>query len=72
MANSYAPITSMYPTIKLEMFNLIDIPLHNEDKKIKEWTTKLLDVYDRDMDNFKKYSKELFNEIISEFTLFSE
>lgn len=64
--------TSMYPTIKLEMFNLIDIPLHNEDKKIKEWTTKLLDVYDRDMDNFKKYSKELFNEIISEFTLFSE
>lgn len=64
--------TSMYPTIKLEMFNLIDIPLHKDDKKIKEWTTKLLNVYDTDMNNFKKYSKELFSEIISEFKLFSE
>lgn len=64
--------STSYPTIKLEMFRLVDLPLHKDDKKIDEWTTKLGNVYDNDMKNFKKYSKELFNEIISEFTLFSE
>ena len=64
--------STSYPTIKLEMFRLVNLPLHKDDKKIKEWTTKLSSVYDNDMKNFKKYSKELFNEIISEFTLFSE
>jgi type I restriction-modification system DNA methylase subunit len=67
----FAKSTS-YPTIKLEMFHHIDLPLHKDNQKIDEWTTKLSSVYDNDMKNFKKYSKELFSEIISEFTLFSE
>ena len=64
--------STSYPTIKLEMFRLVDLPLHKDDKKIEEWTTKLSNVYDNDMISFKRLSKELFNEIISEFTLFSE
>ena len=67
----FAKSTS-YPTIKLEMFRHINLPLHRDDNKINEWTNKLNNIYDNDMENFKKYSKELFNEIISEFTLFSE
>ena len=67
----FAKSTS-YPTIKLEMLKHLDIPLHKDDNKIKEWEKKLLNVYDKDMVTFKRYSKELFNEIVLEFTMFSE
>lgn len=61
-----------YPTIKLDMFKHINIPLHKDDKKITEWTQKLNQVYDIDMKQFKSLSRDMFEELIDEFKIYSK
>ena len=63
--------SSMYPTIKLGMCKHIDIYVHKDQNKIKEWSNTLLECYDINMKKFKKKSKELFDELITEFRIYS-
>lgn len=64
--------SSSYPTIKLEMFRKINLPLHKNHEKILEWTEKLNKVYDTDMKQFKLLSKTMFEELIDNFTIYAE
>lgn len=67
----FAKSTS-YPTIKLEMFKHINLPLHKKSSHIKSWTSKLNKIYDSNMIEFKKLSKTMFQEIVGEFNILSE
>ena len=64
--------STIQPQISLDMFKQINIPLHKDLEKINEWTQKLNEVYDIDMKAFKSFSKEMFTELIDEFTIYSE
>ncbi len=67
----FAKSTS-YPTIKLEMFKHIQIPLHKKQNIIDIWVKKLNSVYDNsDMTKFKEISSDMFSELIDKFIIYS-
>tara|TARA_B110000971_G_C20017970_1_gene504904 strand:+ start:1 stop:654 length:654 start_codon:yes stop_codon:yes gene_type:complete len=69
----FAKSTS-YPTIKLEMFAHLDIFVHKDPEKIKSWTKKLTEIYDKTDNNieFKSICTEIFNELVSEFEIYAK
>jgi type I restriction-modification system DNA methylase subunit len=62
--------STMYPTIKIGMLKLLDIPVHKNKVDIERWVQILSPLYtNNNMTEFKQKSRSLFDELIQEFTI---
>jgi len=62
--------SSMYPTMKIDLLSLMEMPVHSSQDSIKQWTEKLSVAYNLDSNKeYKTLTKKLFNELVNTFTV---